>query len=212
VDQPKGKAILDQILSFLGGMLGTRAIEIIAALCGLANVLLIIRRSLWNYPFGLVMVTLYAWIFFDARLYSDAILQVFFFVVQLFGIVWWIKERTPDGDLIDRKLSSRQDQITIAVALLGTAALGCGMSNWTDAAAPYPDAAITVLSVIAQTLLAHRFIENWILWIVVDVIAIGVYVTKDLHPTAALYGVFLVLAVAGLLDWNRAAKRQGLST
>ena len=86
------------------------------------------------------------------------------------------------------------------------------MSNWTDAAAPYPDAAITVLSVIAQTLLARRFIENWILWIVVDVIAIGVYVTKDLHPTAALYSVFLILAVAGLLDWNRAAKRQGLST
>lgn len=202
---------MDQILSFLEGMLGTRAIEIIAALCGLANVLLIIRRSLWNYPFGLVMVTLYAWIFFDARLYSDAILQVFFFVVQLFGIVWWVKERTPDGDLIVRKLSSRQVQITIAVALLGTAALGGTMSNWTDAAAPYPDAAITVLSVIAQTLLARRFIENWILWIVVDVIAIGVYVTKDLHPTAALYSVFLILAVAGLLDWNRAAKRQGLS-
>lgn len=200
---------MNEFPSFLGGMFGTRAIEIVAVLCGLTNVVLIIRRSLWNYPFGLVMVTLYAWIFFDARLYSDTILQVYFFVIQLFGIVWWVQGRTPGGDLIVRKLSVRQIQITVAVALCGIAALGGVMANWTDAALPYPDATIAVLSVIAQMLLARRFIENWVLWIIVDVIAIGVYLAKDLHPTAALYCIFLVLATAGLLDWRKTAVRQG---
>lgn len=203
------QSVLNEVQSFLGGMFGTRAVEIVAVLCGLANVLLIIRRSLWNYPFGLVMVTLYAWIFFNARLYSDSILQVFFFIIQLFGIVWWIRGRNCGGELMVRKLPVRQLQITAAVAVCGIAAMGGVMANWTNAALPYPDAAVMVLSVVAQMLLARRFVENWVLWIIVDVIAIGVYVAKDLHPTAALYGIFLILAIAGLLDWRRAAERQG---
>ncbi len=66
---------------------GMSAIEIIAAVLGVANIVLLVRRSIWNYPFGIAMVSLYGWVFFDARLYSDAALQVFFFVVQLYG--WW---------------------------------------------------------------------------------------------------------------------------
>ena len=81
---------------------GMSAIEIIAAALGLANVLLIVRRSIWNYPFGLAMVALYAWVFFDARLYSDAALQVFFFVVQIYG--WWNWTRARGGDGLVREI------------------------------------------------------------------------------------------------------------
>ena len=200
---------MGEVWSFLGGMFGTTAIEIAAVLCGLANVVLIIRRSLWNYPFGLTMVALYAWIFFEVRLYSDTLLQVFFFVVQLFGFVWWLQGRTADGDLIVRRLTPHQVLATIVAAVLGTILLGGVMSRWTDAALPFPDAAITSMSVLAQLLLARRFLENWFLWIAVDVLAIGVYSAKDLHPTAVLYGVFLLLAITGLLDWRRALHQQG---
>ena len=64
------------------------------------------------------------------------------------------------------------------------------------------------MSVLAQILLARRFLENWLLWITVDVLAIGVYFSKDLHPTAVLYGIFLLLAITGLLDWRRALNLQ----
>jgi nicotinamide mononucleotide transporter len=189
-------------------MFGTRAIEIIAVLCGIANVVLIIRRSLWNYPFGLVMVALYAWIFFEVRLYSDTLLQVFFFVVQLFGVVWWLRGRDAEGDIIVRRLSKQQVLMTVVAAVVGTIVLGATMSRWTDAALPFPDAAIASMSVLAQILLARRFLENWLLWIAVDVLTIGVYFSKDLHPTAVLYALFLLLAITGLLDWRRALNLQ----
>ena len=199
---------MNEVWSFLGGMFGTRAIEIIAVLCGIANVVLIIRRSLWNYPFGLVMVALYAWIFFEVRLYSDTLLQVFFFVVQLFGFVGWLRGRDAEGDIIVRRLSKQQVLMTVVAAVVGTIVLGAAMSRWTDAALPFPDAAIASMSVLAQILLARRFLENWLLWIAVDVLAIGVYFSKDLHPTAVLYAIFLLLAITGLLDWRRALNLQ----
>ena len=108
-------------------MLGTRAIEIAAALCGLANVVLIVRRSLWNYPFGLVMVTLYAGIFFDAKLYSDALLQGFFFAVQIFGLYWWITGRSESGALIVLRLSTRQWVATVLATAFGIAGWGSAM-------------------------------------------------------------------------------------
>jgi len=82
------------------------------------------------------------------------------------------------------------------------------MARWTDAALPFPDAAITSMSVLAQFLLARRFLENWLLWITVDVLAIGVYLAKDLQPTAVLYAIFLLLAITGWHDWRRALNIQ----
>ena len=201
-------AIVDDIWLFLAGMFGTRAIEILAVLCGLVNVILIIRRSMWNYPFGLMMVALYAFIFFEVRLYSDTILQVFFFIVQLFGIVWWLEGRSADGDLLVRRLTTKQHLTTAVAALIGTLLLGGAMARWTDATLPFPDAAITIMSIIAQSLLARRYIENWMLWITVDLLAIGVYFAKDLYPTAVLYLMFLILAIVGLFDWRRVLRQQ----
>ena len=85
----------------------------------------------------------------------------------------------------------------------GTAALGGAMARYTDAALPYWDAATTVLSLVAQYLLARKVLENWEFWIVVDVIAVGVYLTKELYLTSGLYAVFLILAVIGLITWMR---------
>lgn len=187
-------------------MFGTRAIEIAAALCGLANVVLIIRRSLWNYPFGFAMVTLYAWIFFDSKLYSDALLQIYFFIIQIFGVVWWLRGADGTGRVQARDLPARQ-AIAWALAAIGfTGALGFAMSQRTDAALPYWDAGAAVLSVIAQTLMARRYLQSWLVWILVDVLAIGIYLAKDLTPTAVLYAIFLGLAVQGWLSWRRNAR------
>ena len=196
------------MLDYLGAMFGTRAIEITASLCGLANVILIIRRSLWNYPFGLVMVTLYAWIFFDAKLYSDALLQVVFFVVQIFGLIWWLRGRDPGGDLVVLRLSPLNWGLLSGVTAAGVALWGWVMASFTDAALPWWDAAIAGLSLAAQGLLSRRYVQNWLFWIAVDVLAIGVYLAKDLQPTAVLYTIFLGLAGAGLVDWRRRLRAQ----
>ena len=190
-------------VDFIIAMFGERPIEMTAVALGLVNVGLLIRRSIWNYPFGIVMVILYAKIFFDAKLYSDAGLQIFFLVVQAYGWWYWLQRRDDDGLVIVRTLTAKQAVAYGAAAVIGVPLLGGVMSRFTDASLPYWDASIAVLSVIAQILLARRRLENWLVWIVVDILAIGLFWTKELYPTAVLYGVFLAMATAGYFNWRR---------
>lgn len=183
-------------------------IEILAVLLGLANVTLIVRRSIWNYPFGLVMVLLYADIFWGAKLYSDAGLQIFFFVVQLYGWWAWAQNRADAGEIVVERLGATGRLAWSAGCVVAIAGWGAVMHRYTDASFPWWDASIAVLSVAAQILMTRRYIENWVLWIVVDVISIGVYAVKALHLTAGLYVVFLALAIWGLVEWHRTEARR----
>lgn len=183
------------------------SLEAVAAALGLVNIVLVVRRSVWNFPFGLAMVAIYAWIFAqpDVRLYSDALLQFFFFAVQLYGWRNWSREEAQSGTVTVQTLSPVE---RIAwVAGITVAALGWGaiMYRTTDASLPWWDAFIAVASVSAQLLMARRFVENWVLWIAVDIVAIGVYATKGLMLTAMLYFVFLVLSIVGLASWRKAS-------
>ncbi len=181
-------------------------LEMVAVALGLANILLLVRRSIWNYPFGIAMVALYAVIFTQARLYSDALLQLFFIVVQAWGWRAWALGRDGAGVLILRSRSLAMLAREGAVALLAICGWGWLMHAFTNAAFPWWDAAVAMLSVWAQTLLARRFIENWPLWVLVDALAIGLYAARELSLTAALYGLFLVLALWGWREWHVAAK------
>lgn len=183
-------------------------IEILAVLLGLANVTLIVRRSIWNYPFGLVMVLLYADIFWDAKLYSDAGLQIFFFIVQLYGWWAWSRNRADAGEIVVERLGTVGRLAWSAGCVLAIAGWGAVMHRFTDASFPWWDASIAVLSVAAQILMTRRYIENWVLWIVVDIVSIGVYTVKALHLTAGLYVVFLALAIWGLVEWYRTEARR----
>ena len=183
-------------------------LETIAVILGLANILLVVRRSLWNYPFGIAMVSLYFFIFLDARLYSDALLQIFFLIVQLYGWWNWVRGRDEQGAVIVRHAGAQAMLGWIAAILLGTALWGWLMHRYTDAALPWWDASIAMTSIAAQILLSRRFIENWPLWVATDAIAMGVYAAKDLDKTAALYGVFLLIAAWGWRDWVRVGRAQ----
>lgn len=181
-------------------------LEIIAVALGIANVGLLVRRSIWNYPFGMAMVALYLVIFWQARLYGEAGLQVFFFVVQGWG--WWLWARA--GGLAQMVtvdwMGWRARAVAIALVAGSSLGIGWAMARFTDAALPYADATIAGASVVAQVLLALRRVENWALWIAIDVLSVGVYVERELYLTAGLYVVFLGLAIAGLVAWARAAR------
>lgn len=196
--------------------MGFSTLEIVAVALGMVNIILIIRRSIWNYPFGIAMVACYAWIFYGAKLYSDALLQIFFFVVQIYG--WWVWSRAA-GDADDHKIPvlrlSKVNQLAVlGGCLLLTLGWGTMMARFTDAHYPYWDGAIAMISVVAQFLLARRYLENWALWVIVDILAVGLYWTKALHLTAILYAVFLLLAIVGLIQWwkiHKAQRQQGES-
>ena len=179
-------------------------VEWLAAGLGVINVALVVRRSVWNYPFGLVMVALYFFVFFQARLYSDALLQLFFFVVQIYGWVNWVRARGATGEVPVGRLTARERLLWAGGTLLASLAWGLFMARYTNAAAPVIDAFIAGTSIAAQILMARRRIENWVLWILVDLVAIGLYASRQLYPTSALYLLFLLLSIAGLIGWRRA--------
>jgi nicotinamide mononucleotide transporter len=179
-------------------------VEIIAAILGVINVVLVARRSLWNYPFGLAMVALYAEIFFGARLYSDALLQIFFFVAQLYGWWNWSRTRAEAGAVVVETLTATGRLAWLGGAAVAIVAWGSFVARWTDASYPYWDASVAGLSVCAQILQSRRKLESWMLWIIADIAAIGLYFAKQLYPTTILYGVFLIIATWGLIEWQRA--------
>jgi nicotinamide mononucleotide transporter len=177
--------------------------EIIAALLGVANIALLVRRSIWNYPFGIAMVVLYGWVFYGARLYSDAALQVFFFLIQIYGWWNWLRAREGDGLIRIEVMSNTSRLAWCAVIAVATLAEGWYLAHYTPDAAPWMDANTTAMSVVAQYLLSVRKIENWILWLVTDVVQIGLYYWKGLYPTTALYVLFLVISAVGLWEWRK---------
>ena len=182
--------------------------EWIAALLGVITVVLVVRRSVWNFPFALAMVSLYFFEFLDEKLYSDALLQIFFFVINAAG--WWLWSRAPkvdDGIVVEAM--GKDARLAWIAATAGLSALwGWAMATYTDAAAPYWDAAVVGTSVAAQWLQSLRRVESWVLWILADCLAVPLYLWKGLYPTAILYTVFLVLAVLGLREWARTWRRE----
>lgn len=179
-------------------------IEIVAVFLGIANITLIVRRSIWNYPFGIAMVALYAVIFWETKLYSDAGLQIFFLIVQAYGWWAWSRDKEADGDIVVRRLNTPQWVGTIIASFAAALLWAWFLRVNTDASLPFWDANIAMFSVAAQILMTRRYIENWHLWIVIDVVSVGVYWAKGLTLTAGLYILFLGLAILGLIEWRKA--------
>jgi nicotinamide mononucleotide transporter len=179
------------------------AVEIIAAILGVANIALLVRRSIWNYPFGIASVAFYVIIFRDSLLYSDALLQVFFFVVQIYGWWNWYHARDAEGLASVETLPNRARTAWLGVIAATTLAEGWYLARYTSDVAPWMDANTTAVSVVAQYLLSIRKIENWILWVATDVVQIGLYAWKGLYPTTMLYTIYLILSIVGLLEWRR---------
>ncbi len=183
-------------------------IEIAGAITGVACVALTVRQSVWCWPIGLANSALYLWVFSSARLYSDAVLQGFYFLMSVYGWYHWLY---PSGDgaraeLPITRASARELLTLAALGSAGTLAWGSGLAKWTDAAFPYLDTATMMASLAAQWLLTRKRIENWYIWIVADLVMIGIYYAKALYPTTLLYLVFTGLAVSGLVTWRRDLK------
>jgi nicotinamide mononucleotide transporter len=183
-------------------------IEWIAAILGVINVALLVLRSVWNFPVALVMVTLYAFVFWEAKLYSDAGLQGFFFAANVAGWLAWSLSKGKEGALIVQRLPTGWPIACVAASLLATLGWGWFMASNTDASYPYWDASILVLSIAGQLLMIGRYVENWWWWIVVNLISVGLYLAKGLYPTMLLYVILLAMALFGLIEWDRKRKAQ----
>ena len=178
-------------------------IEAVAVFFGILSVVMVVRQNIWCWPFGLVQVTLYVYIFLEVKLYSDLILHIVYIILQIYGWHHWLHGGRNDTELEVSQLDYRGRLVWPVCALVGTALWGYGMATFTDASLPYGDAFTTVTSLVAQWLMARKRIENWLFWIAVDVVAIGIYWQKELVLTSGLYAIFLGLSVVGWFAWRK---------
>lgn len=192
---------LSQVLQ--AGLLAMSALEIIAVLLSATAVWLTVRQNLLCWPLGLVSVLMYAWVFLDVKLYSDMLLQLVYAVLQLYGWWQWARGGAQHSGRQVSRLPGSQLLLSLAIGAAGSLLLGYLMATHTDAAAPWLDAALTSFSLVAQVWMAQKRLECWPLWIALDVIYVGLFLSKELYLTAVLYTVFTALAVAGWRAWQR---------
>lgn len=179
------------------------ALEIIAVIVNVLGVWLTARRIRWCWPVNVVAVLLYAWIFFSVKLYSDMLLQLVFVVLQFYGWWQWSQGGSEQGKVRVERLPPATALSSCLAGAVGALALGWAMHTHTDAALPWLDAALTAFSLVASFWAARKYVASWWLWIILDVVYTGVFLYKALYLTAGLYAGFVVLAIYGLLAWQR---------
>ena len=181
-------------------------LEIAGTFFGFLAVYLTIKENIWCWFFGLIQVTIFVFIFYSSKLYSDMILHIIYIFLQIFGWYQWKYGGKNKSELQITKISNAA--IWIAITVIGTSVLGYLMFTKTDASYPFPDAFTTTASLVAQYLMIKKKLGSWLFWIVVDVVAIGVYFYKDLYYTTGLYVAFLVMAIIGYFQWKKTYQNQ----
>ena len=185
--------------------------EVLAVITGIISVYLSTRENIWSWPTALVNVALYFVVFFEAKLYADMGLQAVYFALSLYGWYEWLYGGENRTEL---RVSRTPRALGIRLAIIGVACaavLGTLLARFTDAALPYIDSATTSTSLVAQWMMTRKILENWSVWVAVDVVYIAMFIFKRLYLTAGLYAVFLVLAVMGYVRWKRSLVARSLA-
>jgi nicotinamide mononucleotide transporter len=187
-------------------------LETLAALFGVVSVYLSVRQNIWSWPTAIVNVGLYTFVFYQSRLYADMGLQVVYIIISFYGWYEWLyggKDRT--GLKVSRT-PRRLGVALVGIGVISACLLGTLLHRTTNAALPYLDSATTSTSLVAQWMMTKKLLENWPVWVAVDVVYIGMFIYKSLYVTAALYLVVLVLSVMGYRQWKATLNEPELET
>src|SRR6056297_704901 len=199
---------MDVIWDWLAG----NYFELIAALLGVVSIFLQIKQNHLYWLVALVMVSMYIYVYYESKFYADMSLQIYYVVVSIYGWLHWLfgdKKRKKNGEekkLPVSKLKRKEWLLSIAVSIGLFFIIWFILDKFTDSPVPIGDAFTTALSFVATWMLARKLIENWLFWIVVDVVATGLYIYKGLYPTAALFLFLTVMAFIGYFEWKKDLK------
>ena len=176
--------------------------EVLGFITGAVSVWLTVKENVWNWPVGIATSAFYVVVFFHARLFADSSLNVFYVVLGFLGWYWWLRGGEKRTVLHIARTSRRSALVLIGLGVMATGAMTVFLTNVHDSA-PFFDAVTTVLSLIAEYMLARKLLENWGVWITADVIYIGLYAYRSLYLTSILYALFLTMCVVGFIGWRR---------
>ncbi|HQQ13202.1 MAG TPA: nicotinamide riboside transporter PnuC [Bacteroidales bacterium] len=191
---------------FAQNILQTTLIEVIAVIFGLMSVWYSMRVNILVYPTGIVSVVIYVYICLIAGLYADMAINFIYFVMSVYGWYNWLRPAENKPQRPVRFATKKQNSIAAIAALISFFAINHILVHYTDSNVPAIDAFTTAVFIVGMWLMAEKKVENWIYWIIGDIVSIPLYFYKGLVMTSFQYTVFLVLAVLGFIAWKKEAK------
>jgi nicotinamide mononucleotide transporter len=182
----------------------TSWLELIAVVLALAMVGFNIRERHWGWPLAIVSSLLYVGLFSRSRLYGDAALQIFFAIVAFWGWLQWLRGHRADGSALRvARLTARGAWAAVIACAVLWPAIALFLKHFTDTDVPWWDAFPTAVSLVGQYLLGRKYIENWLAWMAVNTVSVGLFAYKGLWLTTLLYTLFIALSVVGWQAWKR---------
>lgn len=188
--------LIEQARAFSG-------LELLAVVLAIAYLLLAIRQSIWCWYCAAASTVIYIWLFFDARLYMESVLNVFYFVMAVYGWMVWTRGRDATHELPVVSWPLKIHGTAIVVVILLSAINGYLLTRFTDAAFPYIDSLTTWSAIWATFLIARKVLENWWYWLAIDIASIFIYWSRDLQLTSLLFVVYVIMIPFGLISWTR---------
>ncbi|MBM3907456.1 MAG: nicotinamide mononucleotide transporter [Gemmatimonadetes bacterium] len=184
-------------------------VELIAVAFGLVSVYLSARERIASWPTAIVNVAIFFVLFWRAKLYADAVLQLVYLGLSVYGWYEWLFGGAQHTRLKVSRASRRLWMMVVPLFLVVGLGLGALLDRFTDSPVPYFDAMLTSASLIAQWMMTRKLLENWLIWIAADLVYVPLFIARGLPLTAVQYAVFLALAAMGYRGWRASLRAQG---
>ena len=186
-------------------------LEIVSVIISVIGVALTIKRNMWCWLFNIVACFLYAYLFYEYKLYGETILQFFFVSMHFYGFYHWLKGKQQDHEICIEPITIQLVIGQMILAAVGGFVFGWSLHTFRDAALPWLDSQLAAFSLLATYWTSRKHIATWVLWVFVDLIYVGMFLYKDLFLTAALYAALVALAAFGWWQWTQVRHKQALN-
>lgn len=178
--------------------------DILGTVLGLLYLYLEIKENVWMWITGCIMPMIYIVVLYDRGIYADCAMEVYYFLAGIYGFAYWLRGKAHKGKSVTIAHTPRKPALCLAICALALwAVLGMALDKLTDSTVPYTDGLSTALSVVALWMLSRKYIEQWWVWLIVDLISTGLYIYKGIYGRALLYGIYSVMAIYGFMAWKR---------
>ena len=188
-------------------------LELTGVISGLLCVWLLIKEHVLTFPIGMLYASVTVFVVARALLYADVVLNLYYVLMNAYGWYYWVyggkQLRASQGELLPQRLARSTLIRLLAITLIGSVIMGFYFARYTQADMAYVDSLTTVASFVAMWMSARKFLSSWVAWFLIDVVQIGLYVVKGMSTDsglflyAGLYGVYLLMAVWGWLQWRQ---------
>ena len=177
-------------------------LDLTTAILGLAYIILEYKANVWMWVVGFIMQSLGIVLYYQKGLYADCGMEFYYLAMTVYGFVAWMRHKQKTQDLPIRHMPPKTAWIWLGIAAVIWLAIYLVLTNFTDSRVPILDAFTTALSIVGIWALARKYLEQWFVWMVVDVVTCGLYFYKDIPFKASLYGIYVVIAVFGYFKWK----------